>query len=142
MRDRDEEPEGVEVRDGVPAAPRAHGPIAAPEAVGEPTEGGRARRRVIAAAWLATAGAVAIFLGFGSVTLEAGARPGRSQRVVEVWRRFLADLPEGGNAALLRVVVVGLIAVVLLGSALGFWLAMTAADDSASRPLAGDAGGA
>ena len=33
-------------------------------------------------------------------------------------------------------------AVVLLGSTLGFWLAMTAADDGASRPLVDGAGGA
>ncbi len=137
MGDRDAA--GAELRDEAPASPSDGGPTAASEAVAETTEVGSPRWRV--AAWLVALAAFALFFGFGSVTLEAGARPGRSLRVAEVWRRFVADPPEVGHATLLRVVVFGAIVAVLLGFVLGLWLAVNATDDPAGRRPTGNADG-
>ena len=143
MRDRDEEAGSAAGRESV--LPR---PIDESAAPGDPAgfDGavgtGRGRSRIVTVTWLVAIVAFALFIGFGSVTVEAGARPGRSLRVVEVWRRFLADLPESGHATLLRLVVLGTVAALLVGSALGLWLAVNAAADPAHRSPAGDPGGA
>jgi len=139
MRDRDGETEGIAVHDGAPAALSDDPRATTHDSVTEPTGGGRAGRRAAAAASLIAVVALAVFLGFGSVTLEAGTRSGRSLRVVEVWRCFLADPPAVGHATLLRVVVFGAIVTVLLGAALGLWLAVTATDDPERRLPAGNA---
>ena len=83
-----------------------------------------AHLRVAAAFWLLAVAALAVFLAVGSVRVEAGEDRGRSVRVVEVWWRFMDALPTVGQAALLQVVIVGAVAVVVLGSALGLWLAL------------------
>ncbi len=140
MGDRDEAAVDPELRESTPAPLADDDLTAALEAGTETTEVGRARWHI--AAWLVALAGFALFLGFGSVTLEAGAGPGRSLRVAEVWRRYVADPPEIGHATLLRVVVFGAIVAVLLGSVLGLWLAVNATDDSAGGRPVGNAGNA
>lgn len=110
--------------------------------------------RAATVAWLVAVGAFALFLAVGSVTLESGfrgapqarlrseaeqvVRPGNSVRVTEVWGRFVADLPDVGYAALLRIAVLAAFAVVALGGAAGLWLALAAADPDAGPAV--DAG--
>lgn len=102
------------------AAPVA-APIAAPVAA-------RGRSRGATAFWLVATAIFALFLVAGSVTLEVGREAGRTRRVATVWQQLIDALPEVGHATLLRAVFYGAVAVVLLGSLLGLWLALTATD--------------
>jgi hypothetical protein len=70
----------------------------------------------------------AVFVVAGSVTIGAGPDQGASTRVLAEWRRFLAELPVVSQPALLRAVVVAALLVVVAGSALGLWLALTAGE--------------
>lgn len=92
------------------------------------------RQRAAFALWLLMVGGFIGFVAAGTVTLGAGSRQGDEARVVDVWRRFFAALPDVGNATLLVIVVAGAIAAVLALSALGLWLALTASDRAAGSP--------
>ena len=115
----------TETREPLPSIAPAAVPDQPVERVGAQASE-RARPRGATIVWLAATVGFALFLAFGSVTLESGRLAGRTMRIAEVWRRLGDALPEVGHATLLRVVFYGATAVVLAGAGLGFWLALTA----------------
>ena len=120
----------TETREPLPSIAPAAVPDQPVERVQTPARE-RPRLRGVTVVWLAATVGFALFLAFGSVTLESGRLAGRTMRVAEVWRRLGDALPEVGHATLLRVVFYGAIAVVLAGAVLGLWLALTATGEPA-----------
>lgn len=114
---RDQPAEGGEV---------ARSPIVEP--VVAPSE--PPRRRAVAVVWLLAVAALALFVAFGSATIRTGfrLRSERSLPIGELWWRFADELADAGAAGLVRVGVYAALALVLVGSALGLWLALTADD--------------
>jgi hypothetical protein len=75
-------------------------------------------------AWTVAVGAFALFALFGSMPTEAGANAGTGVGVVEAWRALGRDLPSVGHATLLRLAYYGALALLVLGGAVGLWLAL------------------
>lgn len=102
----------------------AAAPVVAPDAA---PVGPRQRRGAAVVLLLAVAG-LAGFVALGTATIRTGfrLRSERSLPVTELWWRFTEELADEGAATLVRVGVYGALALVLAGSALGLWLALTA----------------
>ena len=88
----------------------------------------RPHRGVVTALWIAAVAGLALFLALGTASIRAGSfvRFRRSVPLSSIWPRFVEELADGGSATLVRVGLFGAAAVLLAGSALGLWLAMTA----------------
>lgn len=88
----------------------------------------RPRRGVLTAVWIAAVAGLALFLALGTASIQAGSfvRFRRSVPLSSIWSRFVEELADGGSATLVRVGLFSAAAVLLAGSALGLWLAMTA----------------
>lgn len=86
------------------------------------------RRRGVTIAWGLGVAALALFLAIGSASIQVGSRLRfrRSLPLADVWSRFVEEVADGRSATLVRIGLYGATAVVLVGAALGLWLAMTA----------------
>lgn len=93
--------------------------------------------RAAVAAWTACIAALAGFILFARVTVEAGWFPGlRSDRVLAIWADF-GDRLSGSTTTLgpLAIALYAALALFLLLSAAGLWLALTAHPPAASDPF-------
>ena len=103
-----------------------------------------------AAVWTALVAGFALFVVLGSVPAHAyrsvGAstvRTVRDRRVLDIWTRQAANLPDFGGEIVPRTVFLGAILFFLAGSAYALWLALSAEDRLAPVPRpAGEARGA
>lgn len=98
------------------------------------------RRSLVALGlWLASVAGFALFLAFGSVTVNAGFLQGRSSDVTRIWQRFAANLDEVGPAAAMNLLVIFLVAVTLVVGALGLLTALLLTNDrNVIRPAPSD----
>jgi ABC-type Fe3+ transport system permease subunit len=89
------------------------------------------RRSLVALGlWVASVAVFALFLAFGSVTVNAGFLRGRSSDVTRIWERFAANLDEVGPAAIMNLTVIFLVAVTLVAGALGLLFALLLTNDN------------
>lgn len=89
--------------------------------------------------WGASVLGFALFVAFGSVTVNAGFLRGRSSDVSRIWQRFAANLDEIGPAAVMNLTVIFLTAVVVVAGALGLLIVMFLTnDDNATIPARSD----
>lgn len=88
------------------------------------------RRRGAAIAWGLGVAGLALFLALGSASVQVGSRVRfrRSLPLADVWSRFVDELADGGAATLVSIGLYGAAALVLVGAAIGLWLALTADD--------------
>jgi hypothetical protein len=86
------------------------------------------RYRTLVVSWFLATAAFLAFVGFGSLSIEAGSAEGRYQRIVGTWSRFANNLPRSGHQDLLRAAFFGALAVLVIGSSVGLWLAMRVDD--------------
>lgn len=88
-----------------------------------------------AAIWLLFAAGLTLFILFARVPIEAGWRQGRSMSVVDIWSLFTLELAQVAGPLVTPALVTGLVVVVLAGSLLCLWLAMTVTwDETSERP--------
>jgi hypothetical protein len=110
-------------------------PVPAPE--GEAAIPAPKRRLVPAALiiWLLFLVATVLFVPFARVLIEAGWRNGRSMRVIEIWRLYTLDLALVAGPLVTPALATVLVLVILGGSLLGLWLALSVkSDHTVARP--------
>ncbi len=105
---------------------------AAEEAIAVPK---RRRAPVALLIWVLFAVGTVLFVVFARVPIEAGWRNGRSMRVLDLWRLYSLDLAQVAGPRVTPALAAALDLVILGGSLLGLWLAMSvSSDDTVGRP--------
>lgn len=88
---------------------------------------------VAAVIWLLLAGGIILFIAFARVPIAAGWRQGRSMRVVDIWSLFTLELAQVAGPLVTPALATGLVLLVLAGSMICLWLAMSVTSDETSE---------
>jgi hypothetical protein len=85
--------------------------------------------------WAIFAGGLLAFIVFARVPIAAGWRQGRSMRVLDIWSLFVHEVSVVAAPFVTPGLITALVVVVLAGSLVGLWLAMSVTSNSpADRP--------
>jgi hypothetical protein len=110
----------------------------APEVESEAEEAVATERRWSAIAvviWLLFAVGLVVFITVARVPIAAGWREGRSMRVLDIWSLVALELAQVAGPLVTPALATALVLVILGGSLLCLWLAMSVTnDDTVERP--------